>query len=932
MSSTARGLGLSALLVFLVSSSGSAATLPGLLDRVEIITDVHGVPHIDARNDHDVYFMMGYAHARDRFFQMDVTRRQASGTLAELLGPGPLGSDIQLRTIGLRRAAQRSRAAYPPYVIEVLQAYADGVNAFLDTNPLPPEYAGLEITKAGVPRWSIDDSLTVIKLLAFGLSFDNADITNTTTLGSYRAAGQAAGFDGTRLFFDDVMRSAPFDPTVSIPSQQVSQLSTSSEMTVSADSVWDGPSPELLREAEAATSVEGIVRGQSNWFVISGSRSQTREPMLANDPHLSLTSPPVFYEIHLQVRLGFQSPLNVYGVSFPGAPAIVQGFNERVAWGSTVNPMDVTDFFQERIVVDSLGRLSTLFRGTAEPIVPIPETFRRNVIGDGIPDSIVVVSSGVPPATLVVPRRNNGPLVTAPAGSPLTAISVQYSGFSATRELETFLIFSRARNIDDFKRGLQFFDVGSQNWSYMDVDGNIAYFTSAELPLREDLQAGTVDGGIAPFFVRDGTGTLRHEWIRNNNPPPDQALPFEILPFAEMPQVINPPEGFVVNANNDPIGTTIDNNPLNQLRAGGNGILYLSPGYAIGNRAGRIDRLIREALRSGRISSKEMAQIQSNVQLHDAQVFVPRIALAFASALRSSDPTLAALGRDPAVAEAVVRMGLWDFSAPTGIVEGYDASDKDGDRREPSFLERHASVSATLYSLWRGQMLRNTIDVTLGRVGLGNALPGGDRAMVALRNLLDTFDTNHGRGASGLNFFDAQDVALPAETERDIIILRSVRDALNLLAGPAFAPAFGGSTRQDDYRWGKLHRIVFRHPLNTAPFNIPPGAGFTDLAPALPGIATDGGFDVVDASSHNPRAASLNGFMFGSGPARRFVAEAGRRGIEAQQVIPGGQSGIPGRPFFGSMLGVWLTNDFHDALFSSNDLRKKEHSREEFAP
>ena len=143
-------------------------------------------------------------------------------------------------------------------------------------------------------------------------------------------------------------------------------------------------------------------------------------------------------------------------------------------------------------------------------------------------------------------------------------------------------------------------------------------------------------------------------------------------------------------------------------------------------------------------------------------------------------------------------------------------------------------------------------------------------------------------------------------------ILGALKSALDLAASPAFAPAFGGSTNLADYRWGKLHRIVFRHPLG-GPFSIPTGAGFTDLGTGLPGIATDGGFSAVDASSHNPRASTLNGFMFGSGPARRFVAEARHTHPKAVQVIPGGESGNPAGPWFGNQLGLWLTNDYHEA-------------------
>lgn len=947
------GFCLLAVGLFLLSGSVEGAdriTLAPLLDDVRVITDTHGIPHIYARNDHDLYLMMGYIHARDRFFQMDASRRQASGTLAELLGPGPvnqhLASDVQLRTLGLRRAAERSRAACSLEALAVLQAYADGVNAWLAAGPLPPEYAALEITSEGVPRWSVVDSLSITKLIAFGLSFDSGDLRNTELLLTYQGFGRARGFDGGKLFFDDLMRSAPFDPTVSIPQAQTSSARVSIAAAATAgmvhDPSWVLPQTvaairDFLRTTDEIPLLANTPTktGGSNWWVISGAKSASGYPMLANDPHLSLPTPAVFYEIHLDIGKGKKGvPLSAYGVSFPGAPGVIQGFNDRIAWGSTVNALDVTDFYQEQVITNPAGvPFATFFRGVVEPLVIIPQTFRVNLVGDGVFNNTAVVSGGsIPPATFVVPRRNNGPLLTAPSGSPLTAISVQYSGFSATREVETFLTFARAKNMDDFKRGLQFFDFGSQNWSYMDTAGNIAYFTSAELPLREDLQDGIVDGSIPPYFIRDGTGTLRHEWIPNDNPPPDQALHYEILPFAEMPHLINPSQGFIANANNDPIGTTLDNNPLNQLRPGG-GIFYLAPGYAIGNRMGRIDRLIRKELDHGTISSSDMKRIQSNVQMLDAEVLTPYIVAALENARASSDPLLAAFAADSAVAEAVHRLSAWDFSAPTGIADGYDDADgenEDGERAAPSAREIENSVAATIYNLWRGQILKNTIDVTLTGVGLGDFLPSGDRSMIALRNLLDHYATNNGRGASGLSFFSVSGVTSP-EAARDLILLQSLKDGLNLLAADAFAAAFNHSANQNDYRWGKLHRIKFQHLL-AGSFSIPPGGGFADLSPALPGLSTDGGFDVVDASSHNPRAASLNGFMFSSGPARRFIGEARRNGIEAMQVIPGGESGIPSSPFFSNLLRHWLINDLHEALFTTGKVMSNRFSHEDFVP
>src|SRR5262249_33258081 len=247
--------------------------------------------------------------------------------------------------------------------------------------------------------------------------------------------------------------------------------------------------------------------------------------------------------------------------------------------------------------------------------------------------------------------------------------------------------------------------------------------------------------------------------------------------------------------------------------------------------------------------------IQSDVVLHDATVLVPYIEQAYRDASTpGAPPQLAAFAADPAVTEAVQRLAGWDGSTPTGIPEGYDAADLNGARGTPSVTEVANSIAATIYSLWRGQILKNTIDATLERVGLSSVLPSGDRALVALRHLLDTFPTSHGVGASGLNFFAVPGVASP-EAARDVLLLENVKDALNLAASPAFAPAFGGSTSQDNYRWGKLHRISFAHPLD-GPFSIPPAAGFGDLAPGLPGIATDGGYDTVDAATHALRAAT----------------------------------------------------------------------------
>ncbi len=646
------------------------------------------------------------------------------------------------------------------------------------------------------------------------------------------------------------------------------------------------------------------LRDGSNEWAIAGRLTTTGNPMIANDPHLSLRMPATFYPIGIS-----GSRINAVGVGFPGAPLIVQGHTRRIAWGSTVNPMDVTDAYQEQVVPDSASStgFSSIYKGAREPLTGIPETFRANDPANGTPNDITVIppAGAIPPATLIVGRRN-APIISLDFATG-AAVSIQYIGHGPTRELETFLVWNEAQNLADFRRGLEFFDVGSQNWIYTDADGTIGYFTSGEMPLRTDLQAGAVVG-VPPFFIRNGQSG-DNDWIRITTRPANQASPYQILPASEMPQVVNPARGWVINANNDPAGNTLDNNALNQLRPGG-GIFYLNPGYS-GFRAGRITQLIRgKVARNEKFSVADMQQIQADVALIDAQFFVPYITRALDNGGASNVPALAALAANPAVSSAIARLRTWDFTTPTGIPEGYDAADQNGVLSAPSAAEIETSIAATIYSVWRGQFIKNTIDVVLATGNLPR--PGSAQVVTALRNLLENYDTRYGAGASGVQFFNVPPLANTAETaaaRRDILILKSVADALTLLASDEFKAAFANSTNQNDYRWGKLHRIVFAHPLG-GPFSTPPAGGaFPPPLAGLTGIPVDGGFEVVDASSHNSRAATLNGFMYGSGPVRRMVSEATPAGIRAVTSLPGGASGILGNPLYINLLRPWLTNE-----------------------
>lgn len=942
-------------------ASDSPIKLPLLEDKARIIRDINGIAHIKAKNEHDLFFLQGYVHAQDRLFQMDVSRRQASGTLAELFGPGVLASDVQLRTLGLRRAAERSLEVHSQRVLTVLEAYSAGVNAFVATSVLPPEYEVLEL--AQFEPWTPLDCLVVVKLIGFGFSFD-VDIEPTMVLSAYREAGIALGFDGTALYFEDLFRSAPFDPASTVPDSLAANVTFTKARARVRGKASSPPPPapmidlatvelgkqylEKIKSLRIFQSVlESDRRGGSNAWAIRGVHSASDVPLIANDPHFFITFPSPIYPIHIKVRSGNEDEdddnsdddddgnndnakkINVIGSSIPGFPFVVFGHNRHISWGSTVNRVDVTDTFQEQIAPDpsSPSGLSIVHQGQLEHIIPIPQVFRQNNL-NGVIDDISVVPPGgsIPPATLVVPRRNQGPILQLDLENGI-ALSIQYTGFSATPDLEAFLIWNEAKDLKDFIEGVQFLETGSFNWIYADNKGNIAYFANGEVPIREDLQTGTVNG-LPPFFIRNGTGG--NEWLPVQNPQPNQSIEFEILPFSEMPHIINPPAGYLVNANNDPIGTTLDNDPLNQLRPGG-GIFYLNPHYSF-FRATRINEMIKQRLSTdrGKISFEDMQEMQSDTVMLDAQVFVPRILDALARAqAEDADPLLASLGINVAVASAVNRLADWDFSTPTGIPEGYDASDMDGNLSSPSDDEIAASVAATIYSVWRGQFIRNTIDAQL--VPFGLPTPDSDRALSALRNLLDNFTTNGGVGTSGINFFNVPDVPNAAD-RRDILILQSILDALDLLASDEFTLAFANSTNQEDYRWGKLHRFVLPHPLGE-PFSVPPAGGaFPQPLSGLPGIPTDGGFGTVDRTRHDARADSVNSFMFGLAPAKRFAAATKPHGISGVSSLIGGISGILGNPQYVNLLPDWLTDEAFQMLFRNEDIKENSASVTKFVP
>ena len=931
----------------LLAASVGAQTVevPRLQNEVNVFTDANGIPTIVGETETDVSFVQGFLHARDRFFQMDFLRRVASGTLGELVGEPALANDIQIRTLGLRRAAWASFGELGPAEAGWLKSYADGVNHFLQNNPLPPEYGALELTQA--EAWTPVDSLAIGKLLAFQLSFDQSlsAIDNTVRLGTYQAVGEAVGFDGTALFLQDLNLTIPVDGRVSIPDwfdrigivvpdaeagasklknigvegqqadsdlQRVAALDADFGMADSVARI----EPQLVelgqRFLNRTDDLPFLGRNMdlgSNWWAVSGEHTESGFPLFANDPHLALSIPPIFMNENLVIR---DEEVAVSGVVFPGTPVVAQACTSFLCWGSTVNRLDVTDVFQDPILVNNFGLPThTVHNGVPEPILYVFQSYFLNNPGSGEDDDVARANVGFDAGgiTFVVPRRNNGPILELMDSSALT---VQYTGWGPTFELSAFRAFARATSLDEFELGLRDFAFGSQNFLYADVEGNIAYFIGGEMPLRADLQNQlTADGGRPPWFIRDGSGALNHEWLLDPDPQPGQATPYQLIPRDEMPQVVNPPWGYIANANNDPVGTTLDGNPLSQLRPGGNGIYYLNTNYS-DLRQGRVDRELQDLVDRGNVTIDDMKALQANSNLLDAELLLPFLLQAFENAAAEGAPAeLAGYASNERVQEAISRLAAWDFSTPTGLAGGFDPGGDPGGASEPTPEQIANSVAATIYSVWRGNAIRSTIDHALINAGLGEALPGGKLAWRSLVNQLRLFPISQGIGASGLDFFSlaGDELSNPAD-RRDYALLTALVLSLSELEGPTYEAAFDGSSDMDDYRWGKLHRVVFDHPLDTQPFNIPSAGGFADVSDDLLGIARAGGFEAVDASSHNARASGVDGFTFSAGAARRNVAVLAPEGPEAEEIVPGGRSGVFLSPLYANQLRLWLVNDY----------------------
>jgi penicillin G amidase len=483
---------------FLACAPATSMKLEGLSGPVTVTRDQWGVPHIKAATDLDAFWAEGYVHAQDRLWQMELNRRTGAGRLSEILGDAALDQDKFLRTWGFYRAAQASESALSEHTRAVLKAYAAGVNAFIAEGKLPLEFT---LVGSKPEPWVIADSLVWAKMLAFDLA-DNwsSEVTNTETVKKIGLEGLNEIEPGVRPGTPTIVRLEEFKGALKTDAARASNAGLQSNTLAALQRA-----AAIQKSLPTFAGPDRDTTGSNNW-VVGGKLTTTGKPMLANDPHLRLSAPSLWYFADLEAP-----GLHAIGASLPNIPGIVLGRNDRIAWGATNSSPDTQDLFV----------LDVKDGAYATPNGPVKLETR---------DEIIKVKGG---ADVKWPVRSSayGPVISdAPVAGIKPgdgqAVALRYVSLEpGDTTLDAFLGFNYAKNWSDFLLAMRSYVAPMQNFVYADVDSNIGYFAPGKIPTRN------WDGRL-PASAAKG-----ENWTG-------------FVPFDQLPILENPREGFIVTANN----------------------------------------------------------------------------------------------------------------------------------------------------------------------------------------------------------------------------------------------------------------------------------------------------------------------------------------------------------------------------------------------
>ena len=508
----------------------------GLDAAVDVYRDQAGVAHIYASSAHDLFFTQGYVHAQERFWQMDAWRHIGSGTLSEMFGQDQVETDAFLRTLGWKQTAEAEWEGLDQDSRDILAAYAEGVNAYLKDHSgdaLSLEYAVLKLINPNysIQPWTPVNSLTWGKAMAWDLRGNmDEEIERAVLLKTL-----------TQEQVDELYPDYPADHPLIVNQISSESVDSQANLNVATGTDTEAIAQVLLDQAYSNVNLLDELLGPlgdgigSNSWAVSGSLTASGSPLLANDPHLTIQMPSIWYQVNLHCYPATDAcSYEVAGFSFAGVPGVVIGHNANIAWGFTNTGPDVMDLYIEKVNpdnpnqyevngewVDFETRMETIAVSGGEAVeLTVRSTRHGPVISDTYGD---LMDEGDPDAPDFVPfREKTG--VELPENY---VIALKWTALTPSTPFEAMWGFDKAINWEEFRESAAKFHVPAQNLLYADVEGNIAYQMPGDIPIRA---AG--DGRIpVPGW------TDEYEWTG-------------FVPFDELPYSFNPDEGYIVTANN----------------------------------------------------------------------------------------------------------------------------------------------------------------------------------------------------------------------------------------------------------------------------------------------------------------------------------------------------------------------------------------------
>jgi penicillin G amidase len=478
-------------------------TIRGLGKQVQVLFDDRGVPHIFASSEEDAFRALGYVTARDRLFQMELQTLAAAGRLTELFGPKAIEADRRTRSLGLPWGAERKYAAYdrssPGF--RAMTAYADGVNAWISSmkrQDMPIEYRLLRVSPF---KWEPRYSLNFFSRMALTLAFNDASLKR---LAAQAKVGRAAA---DALFPVNSPIQEPVQPNgLNAPRFDLAAIPAPGAPDTAAMLALTAQQSLIAALGAAKPNAEGDAIGSNNWAV-APKRTAAGHALLAGDPHLDLTLPSIWYEMHIVVP----GQLDVAGVGFPGVPGVIIGFNRDVAWTFTNTGSDVNDYYNE-VVDDSVRPSRYRLDGAWRSLQKRVELYRDQ--------------TGAVIGTDTLYFTHRGPM-TKQRG---VWVSMRWTAYEPSSEEDNFLKAGHARNASEWLDAMRSFVVPTQNGLVADRSGNIAIRSAGHYPVRPGDGRGDV--------VRDGSSSAS-DWLGD-------------LPVSKYPFAMNPAQGYLASANQQP--------------------------------------------------------------------------------------------------------------------------------------------------------------------------------------------------------------------------------------------------------------------------------------------------------------------------------------------------------------------------------------------